>query len=442
MTPIPAPALKNDLNAGQQAAANAFFEFLFTEEKEFGISGPGGTGKTHLMSFMIDEIMPRYLETCKLLGIEPRFEKVQMTATTNKAAEVLAVATQRPTSTIHSYMNLKVQEDYATGRSKLTPMTTWIVHENTILFIDEGSMVDTPLDQFIQKGTSRCKIVWVGDHCQLAPIMEPISPIYRRTMPFYELTEPMRTVDPDLLALNQQTRQTVIDGIFNPIKLVPGKIDLLTDDEMQAELVVHFQTQNYDNRILAYTNSRVVEYNDFVRQIRQLPDEYTIGENLVNNTAMAMKRYMLSVEEEITILAQKEEIELMPVDIGNDGVPIDLKVRRSTIESRVGGVFTDIPLPVDRNHYAQLLKYYARIKNWHKLYDLKKTVPDLRMRDSATFHKAQGSSYDVVFIDAGNLSTCHQSDSAARMLYVAVSRARTRICFYGELAAKYGGFIR
>lgn len=430
------------LNQGQQQAADAFFEFLFTKDKEFGISGPGGVGKTHLMSHMIDVIMPRYQDTCKLLGVDVQYDSVEMTATTNKAAGVVAVATQRPTSTLASFLNLKVQDDYSTGQSKLTKTNNWRVHERKIVFVDEVSMIDTPLDNMLSEGTHDCKIVFVGDHCQLAPIMEPISPIYRRSMPFYELTEPMRTDNPALLAINQQLRETVETGVFRPIKIVPGVIDHLDDTAMQAALAETFTEQNYNSRILAYTNNRVVDFNDHIRDMRGLTPEFTTGEFLVNNNAIRLKNSMLSVEEEVTILAQNSSIEEMVVDVDEHNQPVVLKIRRSTIESRVGNVWTDVPLPVDRLHFTQLVAYYGRKKNWPKYFDLKSRIPDLRQRDAATFHKSQGSTYDTVFIDLGNLSTCHQPNQAARMLYVGLSRARHRVYLFGNLAAKYGGLTR
>jgi ATP-dependent exoDNAse (exonuclease V) alpha subunit len=46
-----------------------------------------------------------------------------------------------------------------------------------------------------------------------------------------------------------------------------------------------------------------------------------------------------------------------------------------------------------------------------------------------------------VLIDATNISLCHNPSQVARMLYVAASRARHRVVFYGELAAKYGGLL-
>lgn len=435
---IDAPTPK-PLNAGQQAAADGFFEFLFRQDqKELIISGPGGVGKTHLMSAMIDTVMPQYFQTCQMMGIPPEFDDVKMTATTNKAAEVLAVATQRETSTVQSFLNLKVSDDYKTGQSKLTQTNNWHVHQKKILFIDEASMTDTPLRNYILEGTHQSKIVYVGDHCQLAPIMEPISPIYRDNLPFFELTEQMRTNNPALQSVNAQLRQTVETGEFKPIRLVPGSIDLMDDRDLQDGLEYVFKDQTQDHRILAYTNNRVMQYNDHIRTLRGLPDHYTIGEYLVNNSAIRMKNSMISVEEEVTITYVNEKTEKHLICEREE---LWLEFRRCTLQSRAGGTWTDVPIPIDRTYFNNLIKYFSRNKNWHQMYHLKNTYPDLRQRDAATVHKSQGSTYDTVFIDLGNISTCHQPDAVARMLYVAFSRARHRVFLYGQLAPKYGGII-
>lgn len=426
--------MTSPLNQGQQEAANGFFEFLLSDAKEYAISGPGGVGKTHLMSHLIDTIIPQYKQTCDIMGIEAKYDEVFMTATTNKAAEVLAIATQRPTKTVHSIMNLKVQDDFKTGISRVVPTNGWTVHEDKIFFIDECSMIDTPLYEKLHEGTHNCKIVYVGDHCQLSPVMEATSPIYRKDLPFFELTEPMRTKDPHLQAINQQLRTTVETGVFKPIQICPGTIDLLNEDQLQAKIHEHFLHQTLDSRLLAYTNARVMQFNDYIRELRQLPDEYTVGEFLVNNSAIQLKRMMLSVEEELTIATASPNTDLMLIEPG-----VELEVRKVELKTAIGGIIPDIMLPVNRTHFAQLLAYYKRTKNWTAYYYLKNTFPDLRQRDAATVHKSQGSTYDTVFIDLGNLSTCHQPNMVARMLYVAFSRAKTRVYLYGTLASKYGG---
>lgn len=426
------------LNAGQQAAAEAFFEFLFSDDKEFILSGPGGVGKSYWLSAVIDQVIPRYHETCALMGIEPIYTQVEMTATTNKAAEVLAQATQRPVSTIHSFLGLKPKEDYDTGRSKITKIEgRWKVHENLVLAIDECSMIDSPLRQAILEGTHNSKIIYIGDHCQLAPVMEPLSPIYRDSLPFYELTEPMRNAgQPALIALCTQLRETVETGAFHPIHLVPGVIDHFDPDAAEALITASFIEPTREARILAYTNQRVTDFNDHIRDFRGMPNEFTTGESLINNSAIEKGRDMLKVEQEVTIVSQGRDTHPIFIAPG-----VELEVRYTTLETSTGGIFRDMPIPVDRNHHQALIKHYAREKAWATYFKLKQKFPDLRQPDAGTVHKAQGSTYDTVFIDLSNISTCHNPDQAARMLYVALTRARNRVVMFGELAPKYGGLV-
>lgn len=427
------------LNQGQKEAAEAFFEFLFDPNANgFIVSGPAGVGKTYWMGYIIDIIMPRYLETCKLIGIDPDYEGVTMTATTNKAAEVLEHATGRTTQTIHSFLNLTIYEDYENGNTKLNKNPrTWVVHSNKIIFIDECSMIDSQLFNIINEGTHKCKIVFVGDHNQLAPVTEKLSPVYKQNYPMFELTEQMRTNVPALQAVNQQLRDTVATGIFNPISEVPGIIEYLDDAAMQRMLDIVFSNQTKGSRVLAYTNKRVVEFNDYIRQKRHLPDSFQAGEILVNNTAIKLGRgKSLSVESEVEIIKNR----------GPGAIEIEkntfLDVEYLDFTSHIDEMFAQVPVPTNRGHFNDLVRYYKRNKNWERYFYLKQNFPDLRPRDAATVHKSQGSTYDNVFIDLGNISTCHQADQAARMLYVAFSRARHKVYVYGDLADKYGGFVK
>jgi hypothetical protein len=443
LTEMPPPALPS-LNQGQQAAADGFFQFLFSPEKEIIISGPGGVGKTFLMGWLIDQVMPEYFKACKMMGIEVEYDSVVMTATTNKASEVLGLSTKRPTETIHSFLALKVTDDYATGRSKLTKTNNWQVHERKIIFVDEAYMTDTQLLTLLREGTHKCKIVFVGDHCQLSPVMEPISPIHRAGLSFFELTENVRNAgQPALMSVCQQLRNTVETGEFLPIKTVPGVIDHVDDAEMEQLIASTFHTQTRDARILAYTNKRVVEYNDHIRQLRGLSGEYGVGELLVNSQAIRLSNQMLSVEEEVEIIDQQGKTEKVEVDAGDQTTnqKVTLEIRSSTLRSRLGCVYWNVPLPVDRDHFAALLRYYQQRKNWNRYFFMKNKFPDLRPRDAATVHKAQGSTYDVVFLDVGDISSCHQPTTAARLLYVAFTRARNRVILYGKLSEKYGGVV-
>jgi len=435
---IASPVLHKNLNQGQQHAADKFMEFLFSDEKEFIISGPAGVGKTYLMNYIIDNTMPRYQEMCGLMGVPVEFDGVVMTATTNKAADVLSQSVGRPTQTVHSFFNLYVRDDHSTGKANIQKNSRWMVHRNTIIFIDECSMIDTELWKTLHEGTLNCKLVYVGDQHQLAPVQEDLSPVYKHGSPMVELLQPVRNAgSPALMNICQQLRHTVATGEFMPIRAVPGSIDMLDSTQMQAEIAAHFSAQTHTSRILAYTNKRVVEYNDHIRAMRNLPSSFTAGEYLVTSSMVHLKRTQIPVEMEVEVLKNRGADRILVDD--EHGVYLDVDML--TIKDSFGEIFHDVPVMTNREHFNQLTKYYSQVKKWKRYFYLKNTIADLRQRDAATVHKSQGSTYDNVFVDLGNISTCHQPQQVARMLYVAFSRARNRVFLYGELAPKYGGPI-
>jgi DNA helicase IV len=112
---------------------------------------------------------------------------------------------------------------------------------------------------------------------------------------------------------------------------------------------------------------------------------------------------------------------------------VTLEVYEDSFKStRKNTSFTMI-VPVDMDHYKALMKFYSKQKNWTGFYHLKNNYPDLRQKDAATVYKAQGSSYDTVFLDLQNIGKCTDSDQLARMLYVGASRAKSRLVLFGEL---------
>lgn len=423
-------------NQGQSIAIDKFMGFLFEPTIGFNISGPAGTGKTATMKHFIDKTIPAYTETCKLMGIKPEFEEVVMTATTNKAAEVLSKATKYPTQTIHSFLQLKVSEDYSSGRMHLTKTPGFRVNRNKIIFVDESSMVDTTLFNFIQEGTEKCKIVYVGDKEQLAPIYEKISPAYTQGYDMVELTEQMRNnTQPALMELCEQLRETVKTGVFKPIKLVDGVIDYIdTDEDLKAGLNYLFKEPTKDHRVLAYTNARVRAYNSEIRKIRGLSDEFVLGESLIANQPFRTNATSFSAEEEVVIsriTKTHEKINITP--------QIEFVYNVCDVTNSFGDTIRDLKVPVDMEHYYEIIRYFAREKNWNLYFQMKGLYPDLRTRDAATTHKAQGSTYKSVIIDLDDISSCRDPDQAARLLYVAFSRAKDRVYIRGNLADKFGG---
>lgn len=428
------------LNQGQEDASDAFLAFLMSPDPFFVISGPAGTGKTFLMNHLSNAGLQLYYNSCNLLGLKASFHEVHFTATTNKAAEVLERSIGKPVSTIHSFLGLKVRENYKTGKTEISKTSAWKERRNMVVFIDECSMIDSNLFAILLETFKSSKIVFVGDHAQMAPVGEPISPIYTTvdTANFVTLTEPVRNAgQPALVDLCNQLRDTVETGIFKPIKEVPGVIDYLDDDQMPAELTQNFAPLDPPDRVLCYTNARVQQYNEFVRDdVRGLPSEVCVGDVFVVASAYASGKSTLSVEREL----RAKRVGSLQYDhswsdvLGQEPIPY----RLCDFEYNGGlSLIENVRVAENRELVDFAVKAYAKQKNWSNYFDLKAAYLDIRDKAACTVYKSQGSTYGTTFIDIGNIGTSYDAQQVARMLYVAVSRAQHRVCFYGRLPGRY-----
>jgi hypothetical protein len=421
------------LNADQEKTTGSFLQFLFSDNKEFIITGPAGTGKTYLMDHLLKVTLPEFYGTSFLMGKPVPEYEIVLAATTNKAAEVLYLATGINACTIHSHMNLKMKDNYKTGKSDVIRTNAWKVHTNQLIFIDEASMTDRQLYDFILSGTDNtCKIVYLGDHCQMAPVFEKISPIYKNPRFVSELKTPVRNANqPALMALCSQLRNTVETLDFKQIREVPGVVDYVTPQQAYNFIDNTFNVEGPSARILCYTNSRVIDYNSYIRALRGYPPTFTVGECLVNNTTIAVGASLLRVEEEFKITRILTAPYSVKIDSNDPNSVMDVyDVEVMSNSTKV--VFT-LKLPASHDRFKQLIQYYSSQKNWNAYYDLKNTYPDMRQRDATTVYKSQGSTYDTVFLDLSNIGKCTHDDQLARMLYVGASRATTRLLLVGEL---------
>lgn len=420
-------------NADQQKAEDDFFEFLIGPDKFSHLTGGAGVGKTFTLNRIMNGGMDRYEAACKMFGIEQTIYDIALTATTNKAAAVLSVATGRLASTIHSYMGFVVKEDYTTGETKVTVGRNATVKSNTLIVIDEASMIDAALFELLMKYTHKCKFLFVGDHCQMAPVFEKLSKIYNHKDHFSNLTVPVRNAgQPALMDLCQQWRETVETGIFKPIVEVPGVIEYIDGPQMQQIIDNTFINKEVDSRILCYTNAQVKEFNNYIRNLRGLPSWFEVGERLISASSYNKGEDIISIEQEVEVIENPhKEITKQILDAEFDVYQIRIRTNK--------GMPFNVEIPSNPAHFQQLIKHFAKQKKWTAYFNLKNMYPDLRPKDAGTVYKAQGSTYDTVFIDLDDISTCTHADQVARMMYVAVSRPRTRIYLLGKLKPAYSG---
>lgn len=429
------------LTADQGKGSEAFFSFLMSEAKTFVLSGGAGVGKTFLMSHLCRQVMKDYEDACSLLDIDMLYSELVFTATTNKAAEVLEKSLGLPVQTIHSYLGLRVVNDYKSGKQRLEKTGAYMVRSNKIVFIDESSMIDTPLFKLILESFVDSKIIFVGDHAQMSPVEEDVSPVYLDVDPanFVFLSQPVRNANaPDLIKLCTQLRNSVETGDFSPIESATGSIEYLDNEAMQEKLHEHFLTQDSNARILCYTNSRVETFNAYVREIQGLPQELVPGDVVVTaSTYPLSNKDVLNVERELKIVSVDEDT--FHVGYGEffqDRIPV--AYREITARDSFGKLL-NIRIPVDKERWQLAVKELGKRKRWPEYFELKELCADLRFKAACTVYKSQGSTYETVFVDIGNIGTSFDANQVARMLFVAASRATTKVYLFGRLPARYRG---
>ncbi len=444
------------LTRDQFMAADRFFDFLHSDTTRFAISGTAGTGKTFLMGHLASRVMDQYRTSCKLLEVKPEFTGCVFTATTNKAAEVLGEALGRDdVRTIHSFLGLKVKENYQTGKTTLERNKNWApIRAKIIVFIDECSMVDQALYAEILAALPGCKLVFVGDHAQMAPVGEQQSAIYEGLdeTTLVTLTEPVRNAgQPALVSLCAQLRETVETGIFHPIRASEA-VHYLDDDDMADGLEYFFKDLDPSCRVLCYTNSRVQSYNGYIREtVRGRPPEPTPGDVMVLAQPYIQGKLSLSVDTEVEIL------EVGPVrDVPLNGTTLEdydddaIQIFKMDQGPRISGCTVTVrrvgshhgqqimlTLAENREDVTQKLKEFSGRKAWADYFALKGAFVDLQHKAACTVYKAQGSTYDFVFVDLANIGTSYDAAQVARMLFVAISRARSTVYLYGILPPRY-----
>lgn len=300
-------------------------------------------------------------------------------------------------------------------------------------------MIDRGLKKIIEDGTnSGCKIVYVGDHCQMAPVGEKLSVVWQDpSIQRVNLTIPVRNSgQPALMALCDQLRQTVETGIFKPIALVPGVIMQLSDQEMEHHVARVFHDIEHDSRLLTYTNDMAHSYNNHIRGLRGHYDRFNTGEVVVNNSGMELSK------KAGTLVAEMEFHVKRDVTVPDETLTIegmDIHYYPIQLTSLKDNFIYVVYQPDDPDFLKRVMKYFKGNKDWGNFFRLKNMFPDLRSRDASTIYKAQGSTFKSVYIDLQNVGTSNIANQVARMLYVAVSRAENRVYFYGRLPDKYIG---
>ena len=449
--------LNTTLTLDQSEACNKFLSFLLNpEEKEFYLFGAAGCGKTFLTRHFISQIFEKdYKNTCKVLGIEAEIQDVLITATTNKAAEVLQQHLSNLPSSISNYvdtvfkaLDVTVKENYATGETYLSNYCKTPI-SNTLLIVDECSMLPKQMLKIIRtRMTSKSKILFIGDSYQLAPVNETPQWDNTKANVTAVLSTPVRNQgNQALMDFCEQLRTTVKTGVFKDIELKEGSIELLDEEATKNWLL---SVDYKDNRVLTYTNKKAIDYIDWISESKHiaLPNNTVIPNFLyVNNSNfifenIGKKPIRFYPEELMKVIDVDPKIQFIKPDTPK-GRDYGVEAYKATVISVNNPSKPEVTVWVATNIEDLLLlrKKAVRNKDWTEYFALEDLCMDLRLPYASTIHKAQGNTYKEVLIDLNSFRSCKDPDVAARLLYVAASRAKDKILLHGKLPKKYGEIV-
>lgn len=407
------------LTEDQQNALESFHNFLMDPiETVFVLRGYSGCGKSTLVRTLIDRL-PGFNKTARLINPDHKEYEVALTATTNKAAENLGNITGQGAVTIHSFLGLRVQTDYRTNTTTLIPRNS-DQKAGYLLFIDEASYVDKQLLSLIFKKTLNCKIVFIGDPAQLTPVKATSTPVFDANFTGAALTTVVRQAEGNpIVDLSTKFRNTVNTGEFFSFTPDGHHVQYLQRDAFNEAIKTEFTRPDWryqDSKILAWTNKCVIGYNNFVRNHVKGNPEFQVDDYAICNSFVTVGRSSIKTDQLVHINGIEADSERYGVS-GNmvcvDGI----------------WVF----------HPKNLQEWNAGIKQMRAkdmfgaVSEMESQWIDLRAAYACTINKAQGSTFDRVFVDLDDIRRCNSGDQIARMLYVGVSRARTQVFLTGDL---------
>ena len=403
------------LTSDQQTALKELNKFILHPTRPIHIlSGYSGCGKSTLVKFFLAGL-PEVIRTQKLLVPSTIEMPLILAASTNKAARVLSDILDTDVGTIHSSLGIKIKFDYKTG--KVTTLVNPVPVENSLILIDECSYIDDVFLTTIYRSTTNCKFLFIGDSAQLNIKGKPV--VFNKNYPESKLTKVVRQSEGNpIIDVATNFRNVVNGATWKPFKLIDPYITKLTKPDFNRLIKQEFNNCNWDaskSKLVAWRNNTVIEYNKFIQSSENThtfpKHTYAICNSYIQNL---FSLNSISTEE------------LVYIQESTRGTDLDVEGTWVTIKDACYFV------PDNFKVKEALLKLFRKEQEWEKVKKITSTWIDLRHPYASTVDKAQGSTYDKIFIDLDDLSRCTNPNRLARMLYVAVSRARHQVIFTGD----------
>lgn len=409
------------LSEDQQKAFEDFVGFMLDPHQfVFVLSGYSGTGKSTLVHYLIEHL-PQIQKTARLINPEHRDWDVQLTATTNQAADALSQLSNMEVRTIHSFLGLRVETNYRTRETTLIPRDREDIKEGFLLFVDEASYCDNMLLNLIFQMTNKTKVILMGDKAQLLQVKAINAPAFAAGFPGAHLSKVMRQAEGSAItAMATSFRNTVETGVWEQFQPDGHQVQWLTREHFEDKIRAEFTRADWtckQSKVLAWTNKTVIAYNQAIRDLVQGDPELKVGDFAVNNKYMQSGGSNIKTDQ--VVLVSKIDDDIQQHGVWGNMIEVDHKLT--------------FFMPKSLAERKALIKYAHDADDFQLVQHIDQYWIDLRAAFACTINKSQGSTYDSVFIDLDDVARCNNGNQIARMLYVGVSRARHHVYMTGDL---------
>jgi len=411
-------------NNDQKAAISDILTFLtapYVADPFYVLNGAAGTGKT----FCLREIAARYSLSNGRLAF---------TAPTNKAAKVVRSITGEA-STIFSLLGLRIQ---ANGEVKeLSTKVGEHVDLSNLdgVAVDEGGMVSSKLMTIIKQEAMKhnLRFLFLADRYQLPPVGEPESPIWK--FPQKSTLTKVERHDNQILSLVTSIRSSM----DQPIMSVDIKSNNSGDEGVWKVAKDAFKSRIYQDaeagkfsdtnatKIIAWRNVKTAEYNNIVRRaiFGAGAEFYEIGERIIAASPCVVGgEVVLATDDEAIV----ESIKVTRHPLSPEFEAIELKCR-TELNTVIRLTVLHPASALAYNNACQSLAHQAKTepKKWKAYWNMKELFHDVRYAYAITAHRAQGSTYESVYVDYQDILMNRERKEAFQCLYVACSRPTKRL---------------
>lgn len=445
----------------QNKAYNELMEFIKApfdiKRYKYCLLGAAGTGKTYLLKALLVNS-----------GISSSL--IGLAAPTHKACRVLGdnVGSIGKINTLASDLGIQIDltsEQFNPNNPRFAPKNKGHIDEFKLYIIDESSMIDRNLLLHLEKKIrENCiKLIYVGDPSQLPPVGERISPAFQY-VPTVQLNKVVRQGEnnpiSDLLKqirvdVDKKTYKSISYLLNNRSNMVDGKgYEVLSTNDFCSKIIEVFGDGNIQNdvdycKVIAYTNDQVSYWTKNIRnRLIANADKAIIN----NNDLVTAYKTVVNIHNGVIIRNSEDYIIKDVVNYVDER--FGYKGYFVKFTSIHGGVNAPPMFIIDHTDPLTLKKYYNRLyefashREWKQYYehkdkylcflgfktDLNSTFKkDIDYGFAITSYKAQGSTYNTVFVDLTNImydkngNLYANAATVMRHVYVACSRAKTKL---------------